>query len=555
MLIFALAPSSNNHQDNDTTVDQDTNSQQQNTVSEAETILETKLLLKRVIGFSLAMASVSLALLYVSINAIPYWPVFPVIYCYLLYFIAENIYRMKHHQQRPSWRKREDMFSALDAWCCLIFLASIHLKIFKIIPFSTLSSIPFGLVLLFYIITWRSENPIRAIELVTRLIYTLQATLVTLKMDGVLNVDWMIVFSAVCVCLGMLFLYVIAFCILFATFLLFAILKTLFTRSLDLALFGDVLGLLWQFIYYGLSVAVALTICGLSQIDGRNHSSTILIKAAYLDFLMFISLAVLSIIAFKPLARYLKAFDVTGSLLIGNNAPQEEEDQVSRPRLKFDVEKKDKLFNKLSSTYFLPIQKQLLIKDQSNIQRIKGLLNGITPWKINRRGSMTPSSRDVGRNLELKERSKSNILANLGHKEQDQENPKPSSIMKLRLSNLKYSSTKERKVADLKRQFSADDLDHFRALTISKKSKEPSEEKLCYICYGSPPNAVLMNCGHAGICYECAMMMMEKNSKCMECRGDVAAVYKVDVNPNQNGFIKGTEVTTLHRSSPSPIKN
>ncbi len=35
------------------------------------------------------------------------------------------------------------------------------------------------------------------------------------------------------------------------------------------------------------------------------------------------------------------------------------------------------------------------------------------------------------------------------------------------------------------------------------KGQEEDEE--CVICYNNPPDAVVMPCGHGGICYECSL--------------------------------------------------
>jgi Zinc finger, C3HC4 type (RING finger) len=47
--------------------------------------------------------------------------------------------------------------------------------------------------------------------------------------------------------------------------------------------------------------------------------------------------------------------------------------------------------------------------------------------------------------------------------------------------------------------------------------------KECVVCMsGGPADAVIMPCGHSGICYECAIQMLEKDQmQCHLCREDI----------------------------------
>jgi hypothetical protein len=40
----------------------------------------------------------------------------------------------------------------------------------------------------------------------------------------------------------------------------------------------------------------------------------------------------------------------------------------------------------------------------------------------------------------------------------------------------------------------------------------------CLVCFDRGPDAVIMNCGHGGLCYECAMDIWEKTGECYLCR-------------------------------------
>ena len=40
----------------------------------------------------------------------------------------------------------------------------------------------------------------------------------------------------------------------------------------------------------------------------------------------------------------------------------------------------------------------------------------------------------------------------------------------------------------------------------------------CLVCFEKPPDTVFMNCGHGGICYECALDLWRSSSECFLCR-------------------------------------
>ena len=52
----------------------------------------------------------------------------------------------------------------------------------------------------------------------------------------------------------------------------------------------------------------------------------------------------------------------------------------------------------------------------------------------------------------------------------------------------------------------------------------------CLICYDKPPDTVFMNCGHGGICYECACEILQKTGECYLCRDAIIEVLQLDLN-------------------------
>lgn len=47
------------------------------------------------------------------------------------------------------------------------------------------------------------------------------------------------------------------------------------------------------------------------------------------------------------------------------------------------------------------------------------------------------------------------------------------------------------------------------------------DEGLCYICFANPSNCIYLDCGHGGVCLECAIDSIKKNNVCSLCREKV----------------------------------
>jgi len=64
-------------------------------------------------------------------------------------------------------------------------------------------------------------------------------------------------------------------------------------------------------------------------------------------------------------------------------------------------------------------------------------------------------------------------------------------------------------------------------------------QKECCICFDSKPDAVIMECGHGGICYECGKHLLANDPHaCHLCRKTINYVLKMDLSTVFNDFIK-----------------
>lgn len=62
-----------------------------------------------------------------------------------------------------------------------------------------------------------------------------------------------------------------------------------------------------------------------------------------------------------------------------------------------------------------------------------------------------------------------------------------------------------------------------------EKFEEKIKSGLCSMCYENLPNAVIMECGHGGICYDCSLQLWKTGGHCHMCRGEISQVLQIEI--------------------------
>ena len=64
------------------------------------------------------------------------------------------------------------------------------------------------------------------------------------------------------------------------------------------------------------------------------------------------------------------------------------------------------------------------------------------------------------------------------------------------------------------------DPDHLSNMLKDLGSQESMSMngKTCLICFDKDSNAIFMDCGHGGVCYDCAMEIWKSSNECHLCR-------------------------------------
>ena len=81
-------------------------------------------------------------------------------------------------------------------------------------------------------------------------------------------------------------------------------------------------------------------------------------------------------------------------------------------------------------------------------------------------------------------------------------------------------------------------------MSISLNSKE------CCICFDNKPDAVIMECGHGGLCYECGKHLISNEGRmCHLCREEISYILKMDLSTVYSNFIKVISATFVDDES------
>ncbi|CAG9319330.1 unnamed protein product [Blepharisma stoltei] len=123
-----------------------------------------------------------------------------------------------------------------------------------------------------------------------------------------------------------------------------------------------------------------------------------------------------------------------------------------------------------------------------------------------------------------------------------------------RISNTFYRPTTETESASIKRASTsqANNADKENSIEIQVNSliadksdedvSKSIEDRLCIICCIDPPNAVIMQCGHAGICFSCGSELVKKECKCMICREPIEQVLEIKEQSESENLVSVVNV-------------
>ena len=510
---------------------------------------EAKLFLRRNIAMFITLSALALVTI-ITINKLSILALFGVIYCYLFYILIENIIRTRS-PERESWRATDDIYATLDIASGILFLAFIHLNLLQFSIVCSFTSVPFIFITVAYFRRTKASQVTRNIRTIIRCHYITQTALINLQFDGLISWDWRIIMAPTWLFFVVTLIYFLSFAITLIIMAFFLMMRKVMYEGIEEK--TQVYGTIWYFFYYGLGIIGCFAVVGFCQ--ELNHQSDFksLINAAYGGLPICLFMTIFSILTFKKLLKFVELFSIV---------ELQTEYEVAEPQegkkygVDLQTEKNVSYFVMLSTTYFSPLNKAFFSKNDERLQKIKNIVYS---------SGHKPSHPQTKNYEDAKRRSSINIQTLKKDKEVldnrmiqsrvliDSQVPKHhqrafrTKQMTTKLPAIEgFSRDKDEEDYEAKHHLSADNIIDMSDLKIKDDKAKPSEEeKLCYLCYANPSDAVLMSCRHGGICYDCAVTMVKKKNECMECRGTIEAIYRIDPNPKMKDIVKATEITKV----------
>ncbi|OMJ66572.1 hypothetical protein SteCoe_36534 [Stentor coeruleus] len=72
------------------------------------------------------------------------------------------------------------------------------------------------------------------------------------------------------------------------------------------------------------------------------------------------------------------------------------------------------------------------------------------------------------------------------------------------------------------------DPSNIQKLDLSMPNSPSNSKKLCDMCIENPCDAVIMDCGHGGICYNCSLELWKTVGMCHMCRSEISQVLQIE---------------------------
>ncbi|EAR93893.2 zinc finger, C3HC4 type (RING finger) protein (macronuclear) [Tetrahymena thermophila SB210] len=211
-------------------------------------------------------------------------------------------------------------------------------------------------------------------------------------------------------------------------------------------------------------------------------------------------------------------FQDKNQLLQDKKKQKEQEKEIKKQKQKIEQKQKKILINKIQSESQIDRQEQkdsehILFKN-SNIHKFKSLTQlTFKNQNQNSQANLQIKQFNLNQNNLQKENKINEISVDCSSSSKSESNN----------DNLKIS---ENKNESLNNQTSINTNNN----DLSKSAegqKNKRSEVTCVVCFENPPNSVFMNCGHGGICKQCALDISIKTGMCFLCREPIKQIIRV----------------------------
>eukprot|EP00826_Nyctotherus_ovalis_P065903 TRINITY_DN9707_c0_g1_i5.p1 TRINITY_DN9707_c0_g1~~TRINITY_DN9707_c0_g1_i5.p1 ORF type:complete len:165 (-),score=23.41 TRINITY_DN9707_c0_g1_i5:40-534(-) len=66
-----------------------------------------------------------------------------------------------------------------------------------------------------------------------------------------------------------------------------------------------------------------------------------------------------------------------------------------------------------------------------------------------------------------------------------------------------------------------------------KRTDRTAAEQVCRICLDAEANAVLMDCGHGAICFDCGLTLLKTTCECHLCRQPLIQLLRIEADKSE----------------------
>ena len=446
-------------------------------------------------------------------------------YIFLAYYLFESIYNCFSRANIIKWRKLENIFDTVDTVILLIFLILVNLRLNNAeVPTKVTFLLPIINVFV-YILKTKAPKNLRDSKMVIRILYAFQILLLAGKVDKDIDWPWQVILSCIWVPVIALGIY----CAFVGITFICTIIMTFCNKKLypNVSKATQVLGFMWITMYTGIGLTVFLgllrVILAIDSLDINRGQYILLFSlttAKYLSCLF----CIFSLVSFSWVIQFQIAFSSERSeykVYLGITTQVEEESQ----------ENKSMYFVKLSSTYFSSLDKSVYGASKERLNELREKVK-------------QPRKKHITKVFQ-----KNQLEENIESEKIEENIQKPKDKKKISLS------------PQLRSQMVLKE-DDFNRVCLSEgcepcaiEVKEEQNEQLCYICYIEAPDAVMYECGHGGVCADCAIKIIQSRGQCMQCRQETNRIAKIDLKPKYNDIVKIVQIISVNSEEKLKDKN
>lgn len=357
----------------------------------------------------------------------------------------------------------------------------------------------------------------RASNIIIRVLAWVQFLLISLKIDDIIDIHWNLTFIiSWFVCIALVVATVVAFGFLAVNLYFFRHREQPRQSSRALPFKWQMLSIGINFAMLAVSIFLLIILVTFTKYMDGSLDLVHILEGTFLAGLVYAITVFALAVIFRKTLRQFFTDEVSGQPGY-KPAPGQ---RVLAFKTE-DLKQKPLFFTIISPTYFLLFDQSLLLGEEQSLMKLKGYMS-----KLKDR---------------VKEMIKNNVMGEKIPIEQLKKEIKPQKSIKLETEgrnndvSLQIPTEKDDQhechTENMKLSLSVDDkekMGSFKTLRNAALNIEEAEEaeQLCFICYERTANSIFMNCGHGGVCFDCAKETWNKKSSCITCRERISEVIK-----------------------------